>query len=698
MRDRVATLLPLLVLAPACVHDKETAETAGFMDETACAEAEALLGFPACVPRISDEDVFTSVTISSTSIDQMRVGKHMVPAVDDARVPPVFLDVNHFTLHYDFLVSAFPELFPGLAASEYEQLILYPDTREFYAGTYSLYQDEDGFFYGFTVWDDPADSSSTVTVDDVTAAWEVLQERFEIGELYWVPYSSAQEEAARGWDPPFPTRALADVEYEVYNQGTSYGSLRLYTLETLEEATETAEFGYQDIVAIDEAPSDLERVVSGIITGTRQGDLSHLNVRSASRGTPNCYLADPLEALADWQDQLVAFTCGEDDWSVTSATTEQAQAWWDSIRPDPVEVCEPLYDETDMPGLLELATDTSDERSTGICTYGSKGTNLATLYQRIDTAYQLDGFLVPVHYYQQFIQDNTWRVDLGEGEADYSFAATLDAWHEDEAFLTDAAVRRERLEALRDAMGDAPVDQDLVSALTTRIRDIFGGDEIMVRFRSSSNAEDDLEFSGAGLYESESVCLADELDDDELGPSRCDQDKSGEETVRDGLTEVWSSLWKMQAWEERDWYGIDPSKVAMAILVNTRSKDEQANMVAFTGNPTSDDDRYLINAQEGETEVVSTESGVYPEKLLITMSDCDVEDIYRTSYSSELDEGVAVLTDAEISELASLLCNIALIYPNDQEVPDDQVLLWDTEWKILSDGRMIIKQIRPYLR
>ena len=36
------------------------------------------------------------------------------------------------------------------------------------------------------------------------------------------------------------------------------------------------------------------------------------------------------------------------------------------------------------------------------------------------------------------------------------------------------------------------------------------------------------QFSGAGLYDSFSGCLADDLDDDTFGPSHCDETKAGE--------------------------------------------------------------------------------------------------------------------------------------------------------------------------
>ncbi|HNC96613.1 MAG TPA: hypothetical protein PKW90_10845, partial [Myxococcota bacterium] len=172
----VNSLLLLLVLG-ACTGE-EPKESTPVQDESICAEAEARLGYRICLPRIPDEDSFMAVTIASTSVDQLRVGKYMVPAVVGARLPPVFLDVSRFPMHYDFMATGFPDLFPGLSIEEYQSLLLYPESREFYGGTLSLYIDGDSFFYGFTVWDQPAEAATTVTEAQVQAAWEALQPRF----------------------------------------------------------------------------------------------------------------------------------------------------------------------------------------------------------------------------------------------------------------------------------------------------------------------------------------------------------------------------------------------------------------------------------------------------------------------------------------------------------------------------------------
>ncbi len=53
----------------------------------------------------------------------------------------------------------------------------------------------------------------------------------------------------------------------------------------------------------------------------------------------------------------------------------------------------------------------------------------------------------------------------------------------------------------------------------------------------------------------------------------------------------------------------------MGVLGDLRSGDGLTNMVAFTGNPgLAGDARFLVNAQQGELEVVSPEPGTWPEK------------------------------------------------------------------------------------
>jgi hypothetical protein len=695
----MAGLVAAAVCGAACTAGPDPDPDPGPGEPGPCDAAEDLLGQRVCVHDLDSWDLWQELAIPSPAHDQLALTKYLSPATDTARLPALFMDVNVYSLHYDLLVEAFPDDFVGLSHGEYNDLIL-AQGREFVAGSLVQFSSPQEPIFGFTVLDDPADDDATATYEQVLATWLELSEHLGLGQLAFIPTTGNQLQAAAGWSDAFPIHGQdTSITYEVYTRAEGYGTLRLYTLDDLAAATAAVEFGLQDILVLDEAPADIERVISGAVTGTRQGELSHLNVRSAARGTPNCYIPTPHETLAQWQGQLVRLECGDDALSIEATTLAEAEAFWEALRPEPIQIPAADTSWSEMQGLLEVPTSNPEERAEALARYGSKGANLAALYQLVDPSIQLQGFLVPFQFYDQFMAANTWSVDLGSGEAQHSFADTLTSWLADPGFLSDGLARRNMLSALRAAVRASAVDASLIDLLDARIRAVFGGDTTMVRFRSSSNAEDALEFSGAGIYDSTSACLADERDKGSDGPSLCDADQDNERDLSRALLKVWASLWNMEAFEERDWYGIDHSATAMGVLVNARSKNERANIVAFTGNPTNaDDDRMLINAQIGELDVVSAGPGVVPEKVLLELSGGSVSEIVRVSPSSVVLPGTQVLSDSQLQDLGAHLWSISEGFPVDGAVPADRDLLLDTEWKVLEDGRLIIKQVRPFLR
>ena len=664
-------------------------------DCSACDAAEARLGYRACVCRVPDAALWESITVKAGMPGQRRATKYMVPARADARLPANFMDATAFILHYEFMRQSFPDQFANLSSREYLTMIQDPANREFFAGVITEYLlGGEAVLYGFNIWDDPADASTTITCDQVHTVFNALDPRFDLVPLAFVPSSANQRSALASCDVPMydPDTGVA---YEAYTQGVGYGTLRRYQVSELESATAAHAFGWQDVLILDEAPADIETVISGAMTGTQQGALSHLNVRSAARGTPNCYLDGAYGLLQAWEGKLVRLECGDSYWSVSEATPEEAQAFWDKLRPAPVTIPQADRNFSECTNLLDVPTDTPDERQLAATRYGAKGSNLAILYQRFDSQYRLNGLLVPFRYYLDFIEQQGWTVDLGSGAGTHSFAETLSAWLADPTFRTDGSVRRERLTALQGAMRASPAGADLSGS----IRSTFGSDTTMLRFRSSSNAEDALQFNGAGLYDSFSGCLADDQDENAGGPSRCDSSESKEHTVAQALVRVWASLWNPEAYDEREWYGIDQASAAMAVLVDPRIQDELANIVAFSGNPTTPgDSRYLVNAQAGELAVVSADPGVYPEVDLLSLQDGTVAAIDRVRGSSELAAGAWVLDDNRLNEIGHALWQITQVFPVDDTAPSGATILLDTEWKIRSSGQLIVKQVRPFLK
>jgi pyruvate,water dikinase len=686
-----AVILALIACHGADDSDSDGGTTA---PPGVCADANAAFGATVCVDTVPDVATWQSITVPAGA-SVVRATKFVAPASADARIPTIFLDAHTFQLHYDALVQGFPEIYGGLVPPQYLALVLDPVERELYAG--GLEELPDGTF-AFTILDDAAVPASTVTAADVEAVHAELIARWGLGGLAFRPSTANQELAAERWELDFPIVGLEPVDYEVYSTGVGFGTVRHYTPEEFAAAEAEAAYSFEDVLFLDEGPVDVSRPVSGAVTGTRQAALSHLSVRSASRGTPDCYVADLPALVAAWDGQLVRLECGVDALTVRAATLDEAEEFWASIRPVPLDVDPPDYDETAMPGLLELDVGLESARDLAKRRYGVKGTNLATLYQGIDADLRLDGFVIPLSAYHAFVTTAGWTVDLGDGPRLHTFQETIDAWAVDPAFAADGRLRVEQLGAMQAAMRAAPVDPAIIADIGARVDAVFGTAPVAVRFRSSSNAEDALGFSGAGLYDSASGCIADDRDGDRDGPSACDADRDDERTVEDALREVWASLWNVRAWEERAWYGIDPRLVGMGVLVDTRVEDERANLVAFSGDPATDDDRVRIDAQAGETEVVSDDPGIVPESLRVEVEGGEVVDVERLTWSSEVPFGTPVLTDDEVATIAVGLTAIAAWFPLDDVVPDGHDVVWDTEWKVDPEGRVVIKQIRPFLR
>lgn len=666
-------------------------------DEQQCPEASARLGKLECLHRIGSDADWQALTVPMMAVDQVRSTKYLVPAKANARLAPLFMNASEHELHREFLVQVFPELFAGLTTKDYLELLFDPTRREYYAGAVTAYRTPQGQTeLGFTLAGDPSTTGST-TCDDVRRVRDVLRARLPAGELYAVP--SDREQLGFFPDCGVPVIDPTQVKYEVYHQAAAFGRVRRLHARELQPAVEAASIGFQDILILDDAPSDIETVVSGIVSGERQAPLSHLAVRSASRGTPNCYLQDAYGYLESWQDQLVRLECAPEGLQVRAATSAEAQAYWDQLKPEPVTIAEPDRDFVALVALDEIPVKSATERAQGMARFGAKGRNLGWLRQALDPKLTPRGFVVPVAHYLRFIQTNQWSVDLGDGVAPHSFAETLTTWQADPSFQSDAALRREKLLALQDAFKAASCDAELVASVGQMMVQSFGDPTTGARFRSSSNAEDGAYFNGAGLYDSFSGCYADDTDSDDMGPSACDPSESNERGVCRALRKVWASLWNPKAYDERAFYGIDASRVAMAVLVNERSGTEDANMVAFSSNPLSRGDaRYLVNAQVGELPVVSPQPGMWPEQDLLSLQDGKVVKVERALGSSQLPDGEHVVSDEQLSELGGYLSQIAAKYPFDVDPPQGHTLLLDTEWKLMADHTLRVKQVRPFLR
>jgi len=696
------------------IEDTESDEADAEPAVHPCGEATERMGFDVCITEFASVDEYSQWAIEDTSSAMMlQVAKYMVPANQDAPLPTLLHNVQQWPFHFDFMREAFPQWYASLTADGYADLLMKPDARQYFAGALvKLSEACHGLEYGFSVY--AGNAVDDIGHDDMLYIAGELKARFGFDDLLYVPASALDQQRVDSW--PADGIAVADCspapDFEVYTPGTAYGYVRVFNRSTFEDAVDDGEIGWRDIVVLDHAPFDLPMVVSGVVTAEAQGILSHINVRCGRRGTPNFYLKDGPGLMAQYENLLVKLTVSMVGYTVEEAGLSEAEAWWSLQEPDAEPPVAADFDYTELPSLYDIPVETAAERETAKARVGGKAGNLAVLFQGMDSSYGGPAFAIPMHYYRSFMQSNTLRADIGNGEE----AVTYEAWGRwitgNEALRGDLPLRRQMLDDFNDTMrDDGDVDQTLVDALVVRIAEIFGSQDVLVRFRSSSTLEDSLEFSGAGLYESTNACAADSVTLSADG-SLCAEawDSLARRTLQRALKKVWASFWLPRAFEERSYYGFDNvDAMAMGVLVTRSFRDEAVNGVAFTGLPFtglpftglpySRDQRMLITSQAGDVSVVSPENGEVPETALLTIDDDNtVADIARTVFSSLLPAGTWVVDDAEYNLLGGVLADIRQWYPIDADAYEADDIVFDLEFKLDRDRQLFIKQIRPFLR
>ncbi|MEM7262280.1 MAG: FG-GAP-like repeat-containing protein, partial [Planctomycetota bacterium] len=577
------------------------------------------------VESVCTEVDFLSVSTRPSGGAVDRLTKFVTPAKDSPDLlPTVYQNARRFELHEEFLREAFPDRFGAMTPGDYDALVGRRETRNYFVGVLYRFPETGGLpVYAFSVLASFFDDRSELpTVDEVRSVHERLQASFPLAELVYFPDTTlARDDAIENWpeDPGFPTlleNPDASLPFLSYTRATSFGRVRVLTTKDFFDAESRGGFSFQDILVLDIAPRDIEGVVAGIVTATPQGELSHLAIRTARRGTPNAYVKNAHEAFADLDGELIRLEVLAETYAVRPATAEEVDNWWAENRPTVSELPEADRAYRTLATLDEIsALETEDALGPPIeSRFGGKASNFArlqTLFRGEFDEYREVGFAIPLAHYFDFLERNS-IASLHDERRPVSYRQFLDEALSDERFASDSTFRFESLARLRDAMRkDSDVPAALVRSLATKIALVFGDVQSPVRFRSSSNVEDAPEFNGAGLYNSTSACAADDLDLDDDGPSRCSSNRNDERGIARALRLVWASLWNFRAFEERSFYGIPQHDVGMGILVSRAFTDEASNGVAFTGNPSNiADRRYVITAQPGEVSVVHPDPGV----------------------------------------------------------------------------------------
>jgi hypothetical protein len=583
----------------------------------------------------------------------------MIDREQDDRV--YFINTVRFDLHYDF-AAAYLNLegtTPVGTHAEFNLLNYRRSERRFVMGKLVSYVDQDLLTIEMSAGD-------TADVEMIAGAFERVRDSIGASgwarELVYRPVSASQEASLDEIAARIPVIRTEEVfrgqTYQPLNPVVGYGTLRFRKVSELTGRP----LSPTDIAVLDRVPTDLA-LVSGVITGEFQTPLSHVNILSKNRGTPNMALRDAFTdpALRALEGELVLLAVSPQGHSVTPASLADGRAFWDQLRPETALV--PNFEEATI-GLVDLAGLGADAS----ITIGAKAANLAELARVSGGALPLPATptAIPFSAYTAHVEAAGLAPLIDQLIADVAAGAV------------EPGELRSRLFDLRWRIFRAPMDPGLAAELASTIETRWGATTRM-RFRSSTNVEDLPGFSGAGLYTSAGADLGE-----------------GVRAIEDAVKVVWASAWNHQAFIERDFYRVDHRRVRMAVLLHPAFEDELANGVALTINEFADNrPAYYINSQAGEISVTNPTGLATPEQILYYTWYEEPE--YEVITRSSITGGAGVLSEEHLSALAS---HLGAIHAHFKSLLGSAAVdfAMDVEFKVDAAGNLIIKQARPLER
>lgn len=728
MRLRSSLALAVLAvagtLAPACSGGDGPA--AGGGDAGAAGAAGAPAVEDDYLTRLRTAEEYGSLAAEGAEVKYLAVVDGREPEAVFAGAECLFQNTAKYEYHVQFLRTF--AAYEQLSAERYADLVLRRASRSMWGGGLRLFAGtphpvtgNDGVL-AYTIYSESS-AEEMLTVDDIVEVDRRLKTAAAFAEdfLVFIPDGAAQiaaladkanELLAEGVAMVDPARLRPGFVAETYVEGEGYGYLRL-----LPDANDADDVGPRDVLVTDAAPNELG-LVAGLVTRVPQSLGSHVNLRLREKGIPSAAVADVFEntVLTALADTLVHVTAQSTQVRIEPARLEEAEAFWAAHRP---QLGDPESD-LGVTELRRLDVLTAADASA----YGVKAANLGELSTVLPQVNRVSGFAVPFRAYADFM-------------AETGLDREVESLLADPAVRTDAAHKRARLETLRDRIRAAEISPALTESLAAAVADAYGdaGTTTRLRFRSSTNAEDLPGVSGAGLYDSRSGCLGDDLDADDVGPSAClsaehetylraelarrqaelaahpertflnelitdlEDDLADEKSAWRAIRRVWASLWNVRAFDDREYYGIDHRAVFMGLAVHPTFVGEEVEAVVVTGlEPDARAPLYRVVSQRGEIGVVQPlDPEARPEILTFRRGEGDApEELTLVQSSSLADGGVSLWSDERVRELAGLVFDVhdhfsTIVYP------ELDPLMLDIEVDVTMDGDTVIKQVRPYV-
>jgi len=600
------------------------------------------------VDKIPDKETFDAY---SKELGGERFSKFVLDLKTDAIY---YFDVNVYPVHKDFVFGALykkPKTPSAVRLVDRNYHEVKPDFMMCYV-VHHVSVDQ----WTFAYW-----AGDQATPAHVARAYKKIKATFYAADkIRFRPDSDHQVKVAKATTGvPFVLNdeLYKAQAYTAFNQGSSVGKLRIVPAEIPEDQLT---FTPDEIVVLKAVLSDITPV-AGIIAETFSTPLSHLSLRAKGWKIPNIGLVDAQKKLEQFAGKVVYFEAKGTTHTIRIATPEEVQANAQKRAAVP-KVTIPKVDlvSDDLRTLEKM-------RAKDEVIFGPKSSNLGEIiHAKLSNMKVPPGFGIPFKYYDEHLKTNG---------LDKQINALLD----DAAVQKDPALRKARLEVLRTAIAAAPIDKELCAKVETGLHSL-GPIAQGVFVRSSTNAEDLDNFSGAGLH-------------DTL------PNVKGLEPVCNAIKFVWASTWTLRAYDARAFAGIDQRTVYGSALVQVGVPATAAGVVA-TIHPTDPDDEknYTINAKSG-LGIAVVDGRKIPESLIVSWYNRGIRVLSRSDEPTMLvfdaqggvheipnpNTGKPVLSDQMAVQLAQVSKRLTEVFKNKR---------LDIEWVYVGE-QLYIVQTRP---
>ena len=623
-----------------------------------------------------------------------------------------FQDSREYTFHYNFATEQL-EPFVGMSRSEYDQVTLYEQGQRAVLG--AVIMPPTGGYpappappeYGIQfVRLDPYTREEIVEMFNVVKAGIIADPGVQA--LYFPSYEQlATAEANRDW---FESQGIAlgstgrwAEGNACYSQGWALGELKFFPGDQIAGAYLAGDLLPGDILLTDGVPAEVP-FVAGIISLLPSTPNSHVAILAKTYGVPFCHVA--LVEDANRAQQLVGHKIVLrvfDMYSGNNVRLIDVEGILDeatiaeilALKAPPVLNIPPMahYGAYSAPAEGLLPSD--------IQYFGGKAANFGIVRTAVPgnspvaAAFSFD-------LWNEFLDQNlgggnTLREEIAARLSGYTYPPShMAALSADLAAIREGLFKNTYVTSFTQAQKDA-----VISVLQDPN---YGYDpNSKIRFRSSTNVEDSNQFTGAGLYDSYSGCLADDLDGDSTGPCICDPNRPRERGVFRAIRRVFASFYNDNAFLERLRHDVNETDVGMALLVHHSFPDEfeLANGVAIL-TKWYKTWRIELVTQLGATSVSNPGDGSIPEEVSVYVSSYGTyPELVRQSNLVPLGATVMDWQD-DYNDLAELLVAVGEDYNN---VTGQDYFLLDLEYKKLAcggaalpAGGLVVKQVREIPR